>query len=213
MRVVALAAFAFVLAAQGPAAAAECGKGMMWPYVRSPGDCLTDEEIKAGQKGAFSGPLNTNPDIANLKVETPAQVNNGGSGGGGLLDNIFGGIPSLSGDDGVYDSLGPAGLIKRPANLNEVACNKGTLWPFYRSPGDCLTDTEKRAQGNSVYRADELPGGATPANATRPATPAAQPASAQAPTCKRSVFWPFVRNEGDCQTDQEKQDAAAANKQ
>lgn len=211
MRVVAFAAVVFVLAAQGSASAAECGKGMLWPYVRSPGDCLSPEEIKAGQQGVYSGTLNTNPDVANLKVETPAQVN-GGGGGDGLLGDLFGGIPSLSGDDAVYDSYGPVGLVKRPAGANTaVSCNKGALWPFYRSPGDCLTETEKRAQGNSVFRADELPG-VTPASATTAAAPAAKPAAKPAETCRRSAFWPFVREVGDCQTDQEKQDAAA-NKQ
>lgn len=216
MRVVALAAIAFVLAAQDSASAAECGKGMMWPYVRNPGDCLTPEEIKAGQQGVFSGQLNTNPDVANLKVETPAQVNTGAGIGDSLL-GMFDFIPSTSGDDAVYDSLGPAGLIRR-TQTNEVSCNKGVFWPFYRSAGDCLTETEKRAQGNTVFRADQAPA-AIPASATQTAgaSPAATPAvatPAAATTCRRSAFWPFVREVGDCQTEQEKADAAArANKQ
>ena len=43
MRVLATAAFAAVLFASDQAGAA-CTKGMLWPYVRNPGDCLTDAE-------------------------------------------------------------------------------------------------------------------------------------------------------------------------
>ena len=94
MRALALAACVWVLTANGAAMAAECTRGMLWPYVRSPGDCLTDEEIRAGQKGTYSGPVNTNPDLASIKVETPTQNSvGGGATGNGLLDRI--GFPSL----------------------------------------------------------------------------------------------------------------------
>ncbi len=39
----------------------------------SPGDCLTDDEIRAGQRGVYNGPVNTNPDMSGVRVETPAQ--------------------------------------------------------------------------------------------------------------------------------------------
>jgi hypothetical protein len=191
--------------------AAECTKGMLWPYVRATGDCLTPDEIKAGQSGNYAGPLNTNPDVANMKVETPVEVNAPSSGGDGLLGNMFGFIPSTSGDDAVYDSLGPAGLIRRPEGVAQESCHKGALWPFVREAGDCLTDTERRDQGNTVYRADTLT--ATPASATGAAiNAAAKPPAPPAETCHRSAFWPFVREVGDCRTEQEKKDAAA-NKQ
>src|SRR5262245_53758521 len=74
MRVtLALAACVIVFAGQGPTLAASCGKGMLWPYVRNPGDCLTDAEIKAGQTGTYNGPVNTNPDISGIRIEKPAQ--------------------------------------------------------------------------------------------------------------------------------------------
>ena len=41
----------------GPTLAADCTKGMLWPFVRAAGDCLTDGEIAAGQKGAYNGPM------------------------------------------------------------------------------------------------------------------------------------------------------------
>src|SRR5215510_11992851 len=76
-------------AADGSALAASgCGKGMLWPYVRQPGDCLTDDEIKAGQRGVYSGPVDTNPDMSNVKVETPPATNV--EGGSGLFSGILG---------------------------------------------------------------------------------------------------------------------------
>jgi hypothetical protein len=50
MRALTLTACVVLFAAShGSALAASgCGKGMLWPYVRQPGDCLTDDEIKAG---------------------------------------------------------------------------------------------------------------------------------------------------------------------
>ena len=75
MRVLTLTACVVLLAAaDGSALAASgCGKGMLWPYVRQPGDCLTDDEIRAGQRGVYNGPVNTNPDMSGVRVETPAQ--------------------------------------------------------------------------------------------------------------------------------------------
>ena len=31
------------------------------------------------------------------------------------------------------------------------ACHKGWLWPFSRSAGDCLTETEKKEGHTGVY--------------------------------------------------------------
>ena len=72
-------------------AASGCGKGMLWPYVRQPGDCLTDDEIKAGQRGVYQGALNTNPDMSAVKVvEPPTNTVESGS-SGGLFSRIMGG--------------------------------------------------------------------------------------------------------------------------
>jgi hypothetical protein len=184
---------------------------MLWPYVRNPGDCLTDEEIRAGQKGAYTGPVNTNPDLANIKVVTPPQnsVGGGGSRGNGLLENL--GVPtfSLTGDSSAtYDSLGPAGSIRREGRT-EVACNKGYLWPFVRDPGDCLTDEEKASGHTGVYRAESYVA-PTPVSASANGnsgggnTNSAPPA----PACRKGLLWPFVRSAGDCPTDSEKAEAS-----
>ena len=88
-------------------------------------------------------------------------------------------------------------------------CTKGTLWPFARSAGDCLTQTEKAQGMTGLY-------GGAPAGATVRASPAASLAaptqtSAAAPvpsaasaSCQKGWLWPFVRGPGDCLTDQDR---------
>ena len=44
MRILIAAGVTLFLASSGSAMAAECTKGLLWPYVRNPGDCLTDDE-------------------------------------------------------------------------------------------------------------------------------------------------------------------------
>jgi hypothetical protein len=204
----AIAASVCVLAADGSASAASCGKGMLWPYVRNPGDCLTDAEIKAGQAGVYNGPVNTNPDVGGIKVETPAQ--------GGPVTAPRGPITSPA--TGTSTTSAGAGTTGTQRNA-DVSCHKGLLWPFSRSPGDCLTDVEKKEGHAGVYRADgvvtqvsatgaasgtaAIPG----ANNSGGSTAAASNDTSTAPpvqTCSKGALWPFVRHPGDCPTDAEK---------
>src|SRR5258707_5555545 len=83
--------------ASGSAFAADCTKGMLWPYTRNPGDCLTDAEIKAGKTGVYSGPVNTNVDVSSIKPETSTPStpsSGGGSTGGFFFGGLFGGRAS-----------------------------------------------------------------------------------------------------------------------
>ena len=203
MRVLACAAFALVVAGSHSASAASswipwpsgssaCTKGMLWPYVRNPGDCLTDEEIKAGQHGVYTGPVDTNPDIAAMAPPPPAAAPAGTAGAAAATAALVG---------------NPA--APRPANAPAAtfSCTKSVTWPFIRSPGDCLTTEEKKEGKKGVYaggtgltvtQASATPGqtvaaqGATPAGgaATTPAEPA----------CTKGLLWPFVRRAGDCPT-------------
>jgi hypothetical protein len=229
MRALTLAAFVVVIAAsQGSALAASgCGKGMLWPYVRQPGDCLTDDEVKAGQRGVYQGALNTNPDMSAVKVvEPPTNTVESGS-SGGLFSRIMGGGGSSSptpasiqtGGGPSGPSLNGAGFTAPAARrADDGACVKGWLWPFVRKPGECLTDAERANGQTGVYRADQVvavaapaagPPGATPASANGRAsteTPGSTetPQPAAAPACRKGWLWPFVRKPGDCPTDAER---------
>ena len=197
MRLLTFAASVVFFAASGSAFAADCTKGMLWPYTRNPGDCLTDAEIKAGKTGVYTGPVNTNVDVSSIKPDNSA-LSSGGSGSastgfweGYFSGGLLGGGPSASG-------------------TSAVSCNKGYLWPFLREPGDCLTATERLTNKTGVYRGEEVTqasvnntqagdaGAVNPTNAPPP--PASSPAA-----CQKSWLWPFVRESGDCQTQAEKQ--------
>jgi len=183
MRVLTLTAcLVLVAAADGSALAASgCGKGMLWPYVRQPGDCLTDDEIKAGQRGVYNGPLNTNPDMSGVRVDTPAQ-STGVTGSTGPRPNAAAGAPQTTATGtgssgpapgapvapgatlfggpatGNSPSLNGPGFAPPPAQrvVGEAPCVKGWLWPFVRNPGDCLTEAEKSNGQAGVYRADQV---------------------------------------------------------
>ena len=180
------ACLVLLAAADGSALAASgCAKGMLWPYVRQPGDCLTDDEIRAGQNGVYSGPVNTNPDMSNVKLDTPpAATSVEGSSGGGLFSGILGrsntpaSAPAASSPSSGTPLLGP-GLMRQnadgpsmngpgfsfppPQRVGEAPCAKGWLWPFVRKPGDCLTIAEKENGQAGVYRAEQVVATASPA--------------------------------------------------
>jgi len=225
MRALTLTACVVLLAAaDGSALAASgCGKGMLWPYVRQPGDCLTDDEIRAGQRGVYNGPVNTNPDMSGVRVETPAE-SSGITGSSGPLPAAVAGTPpgaaSRPGTTGPSTN-GPGFSSPPVQSAASAPCAKGWLWPFVRNPGDCLTDAEKGNGQTGVYRADEVVASAAPAagpgvtqiSASGPAGAAAPAGGVEAPSggsgnaapaCRKGWLWPFARRPGDCPTDAER---------
>jgi hypothetical protein len=203
MRILFLAACAVYLSATGAASAADCTKGMLWPYVRGPGDCLTPDEIKSGKLGAYSGPVNTDPDVATIPRSAPAES-------GAVAPSA----PASASPAPVVSaapaspSAGTPAPPQSTAQSNAVTCHKGLLWPFVRSDGDCPTDTERK-EGKTVYG---NPAAVTPASAPPGAVVSAAPASPQstaqsnAASCHKGLLWPFVRSDGDCPTDTERKE-------
>src|SRR6266566_4249443 len=182
MRLLPFFASVIFFAASGSAFAADCTRGMLWPYTRNPGDCLTDAEIKAGQTGVYAGPVNTNVDVSTIKPD-PSVLSSGGtvSGSTGIMGGYFSG--------GLLGGL--AGSPSTPGS-NAVSCNKGYLWPFLREPGDCLTAAEKQTNKNGVYRGAEVTqvsaSNAPSGNAQASSPPASAPAptASSAPACQKS---------------------------
>ncbi|HEY4264064.1 MAG TPA: hypothetical protein VGM72_02000 [Micropepsaceae bacterium] len=211
-------------AGTGSALAADCNKGMLWPFVRTAGDCLTDVEIASGKTGVYNGPVNTNVDLSTVKPSEPPVQNNNDSNSGGLLGgSLFGGSLFGSGSGSSGNNSGDGALITStsvfgggPASrtATTVNCNKGTLWPFSREPGDCLTEGEKKAGKTGVYGGGPgvMPVGATATATATAAADSAQtssaspspPAAAPPATCQRGWFWPFVRESNDCPTEADK---------
>lgn len=202
MRLFTFVASVVFFAASGSAFAADCTKGMLWPYTRNPGDCLTDAEIKAGKTGVYSGPVNTNVDVSSIKPDNSALSSG---------ESVTGSGSASTGFLGGYFSGGLLGGSPSSSSTNAVSCNKGYLWPFVRDPGDCLTATEKLTNKTGVYRGGEVTqvsasnasAADAGASAEKPASAPPSPASS-APVCEKGWFWPFVRKSGDCPTDAEK---------
>jgi hypothetical protein len=192
MRVLALAVFMMVLAADQSASAASCGKGMLWPYVRNPGDCLTDGEIAAGARGVYNGPVNTNPDLGAMQ-QNPAAV--------------AAPAPAVA--------PAPTANFQAAPAANTADCTKGLLWPFVKRAGDCQGTEPKKAGVGPVAQAN-TPAAAAPrapapvaaaANSGAVAvTPVGAPAASTPvePSCTKGALWPFVKKAGDCPTTAEK---------
>ena len=99
MRLATFVASVAFFAASGSALAAfaaDCTKGMLWPYTRNPGDCLTDAEIKAGRIGVYAGPVNTNVDVSSINPDASA-VSSGGTVSGGESPGNFAAPPLPAG--------------------------------------------------------------------------------------------------------------------
>jgi hypothetical protein len=193
---------------------------MLWPYVRNPGDCLTDGEVAAGARGVYNGPVNTNPDIGAMQ-QSPAPA---------PVQPALPGAPPPAVSRAPAVSLAPAGAPAPVANYNAVApttaadCTKGRLWPFVKKPGDCLTSVEKTKRtgplcyyqkpGDCQIETEKKVGvvtgygGVGPVAtaqaiaASAPVTPVGAPGAnvPVVPSCTKGPLWPFVKRPGDCST-------------
>jgi hypothetical protein len=207
MRTLTLTACVVLLAAaDGSAlAASACGKGMLWPYVRQPGDCLTDDEIRAGQQGVYNGPVNTNPDLSGIRVQAPAQSNGVTatvSPAPGTPAPAAAAAPAVTTPAAAAPGTPQAVVAPTPSGpplngagftpgprANATDCKKGWLWPFVRDPGDCLTDAERQNGQAGVYRAEQVVASAAPVAAAPGVTPvsASVPANAGSPPASQPV--------------------------
>ncbi len=71
---------------------------------------------------------------------------------------------------------------------NERGCNTGLLWPYFRDPGDCLTDAEREAGMVGVYGASTMAGEAEPDPSTISPLPTSSGASWWNPFAGESDF-------------------------
>jgi hypothetical protein len=100
-----------------------CAKGWLWPFVRKPGECLTDTERANGQTGVYRADQV-------VAVATPA------AGPAGVTPVSAPGRATTEAPAGTTETTPPPAATP--------ACRKGWLWPFVRKPGDCPTDAERR---------------------------------------------------------------------
>jgi len=174
----ALAACALVFAAQEPAFAASCGKGMLWPYVRNPGDCLTDAELKAGQSGVYNGTVNSNPDISGIRVEKPVQ-------------STVTATPPAATTPATRAPAAPTPAGATPAAPTSAAptsaaptsaANAAPARPVATAPARSLTSISPNGVRNTIT--------SVPRNDV---------------VCHKGALWPFRRQPGDCLTTTERE--------
>jgi hypothetical protein len=108
----------------GPRAdSVDCKKGWLWPFVRNPGDCLTEAERANGRAGVYrADQVVASAPSAPVPAVTPVSAP----------------VPTDAGS-----SASPEPVSQEPVAA-APSCRKGWLWPFVRRPGDCPTDAERR---------------------------------------------------------------------
>jgi len=181
MRNTIAAAAIAMLASSGSAFAADCTKGLLWPYVRNPGDCLTEDEIKTGvYQGAPQGPV----DVDNIKSPAPAQP----------------AIP-VTAQDCHETGIWPF----RSEECTPIAKTSATN--SAPPPQPAVSNTSPPAPIPAATPATPAPAAApavvtqtTPAPAAAPAVVTQTSAAPAAGSCTKSWLWPFVRDSGDCPT-------------
>jgi hypothetical protein len=85
-----------------------------------------------------------------------------------------------------------------PANASNETCGRSLFWPFIRESSDCAT-AEKGKPSGTVAPATQSEPAVVPV-ASQPASAnstASAPAEGDA-SCHKGLFWPFVREPGDC---------------
>ena len=181
MRNTIAAAALAMLASSGSAFAADCTKGLLWPYVRNPGDCLTEDEIKTGvYQGAPQGPV----DVDNIKSPAPAQP----------------AIP-VTAQDCHETGIWPF----RSEECTPIAKTSATN--SAPPPQPAVSNSSPPAPVPAATPAAPAPAPAPAVVTQTTAAPAAAPAvvtqtttAPAAGSCTKSLLWPFVRDSGDCPT-------------
>jgi hypothetical protein len=105
--------------------AAECHKGLLWPFVRDHSDCAADAGKENGENRVHGGSGMT-PTAVNASTVMAAPAGAAAPAASGSS-----GTPATAGGTAASDATSAA------------SCHKGLLWPFVRDPGDCPTDDGK----------------------------------------------------------------------
>ena len=74
----------------------ECSKGILWPFMRKPGDCLTEKEREAGMTGAYGESDAVLP--SNVQSASDSDSNRG------LLDDNIAAVRFLTNNDTAADA-------------------------------------------------------------------------------------------------------------
>ena len=140
MRILFVVACVVFFAGNASAWAADCNKGLLWPFMRSAGECLTQTEKSQGLTGVYGGAGEAQGSTAPVQVPPAPQPNTAAASGGASS------AAKLSATPMAAPAAAPAqaSTAKLAPSAASASCQKSWLWPFVREPGDCLTDQDRK---------------------------------------------------------------------
>jgi hypothetical protein len=139
--------------------AADCNKGFLWPFMRSAGECLTQTEKSQGMTGVYGGAGEAQGGATPVQIPPAPQSNtaavSAGASSAAKVSATPAAVPAAA--------TAQASAVTATPSAASASCQKGFLWPFMRSAGECLTQTEKSQGMTGVYGgAGEAQGGTAP---------------------------------------------------
>jgi len=158
----------------------ECNKGLFWPFVRNPGDCLTDTERRSGMTGTYRGSEVEETDAGTeTAAPAPAQAQQS--------------APPPAAPAPTQQPSAPS----PPPNATSTA----QIPPVPATPAPAAPAAGTAAAQPAAAQ--------SAAPVVESAAPQSAPAAEDRATytgpggCTKGIFWPFVRRPGDCLTDAE----------
>jgi hypothetical protein len=140
MRIVFVIACGVLFLGNATAWAADCSKGLLWPFARSAGECLTQTEKSQGMTGVYGGAGDAQSRAAPSQMPSVPQPNIATAPGSVSSGASISATPIAA----PAGSPVSASAEKPVPNTASASCQKGWLWPFVREPGDCLTDQDRK---------------------------------------------------------------------
>ena len=191
----------------------ECNKGIFWPFVRDPGDCLTDAERRSGMSGTHRGSEVPQAETAEPALQSPASQSLTSQ------SNAPDASPaqaqqSAPPSEGNAPPAAPANPNSTPNVASPAVSSPPTAPPNAQMPAPANVPTPAQASVSAPAEEPEQAASAQPV-AAQNVQPASEAEAVQDPAsdgratytgdggCTKGVFWPFVRRAGDCLTDAE----------
>ena len=142
MRTVLVAVVLYVAlsARTAPALAEDCSKGLLWPFMRSAGECLTQTEKSQGLTGVYGAGSAAQESPIPAPVPPALQPDRAVTAAAPSSREILSPVPAAS----AAAASTQVSTSTPTGNTASPSCQKGWLWPFVREPGDCLTDQDRK---------------------------------------------------------------------
>lgn len=165
----------------------ECNKGLFWPFVRNPGDCLTDAERRSGMTGTYRESEIEETD-GDAEAATPAPAPTQAQQSAPPAENTAPAAPAAA---------------SSPSQTETPAVATS---PAPTAPATPTTPTPAAPAAGTAAVQPAAAQSAAPVVESASQEPALEDdrTTYTGPSgCTKGIFWPFVRRPGDCLTDAE----------